>query len=242
MKYITLFKYLLIYTRNSILSLFSFVFVKFVPKKNIFKLMAELKNKKALVLGTGPSLNNLSQDIINQYDVIVFLNNAIHINSVFNFENKKKIFFNSDLYRIKDKQFIKIFNSLDKSWINIFIIVHLNLFYSLFLYLFKKNIFLLTPNYRLGSPFEKNVTRSLITYIHTKNNDTKKIIDIRNFRAFPHTVALNAFYFLISSKVNQIHYLGCDFTADFSDKKIYLWVIKLKKLAKKYYIDFRDLK
>ena len=242
MKYITFFRYLYIYARNSILSLLNFVFIKFIPKKNIFKLMVELKNKKVLVLGTGPSLNNLNQDIINQYDVIVFLNNSINILSVFNFEKKNKIFFNSDLYRIKDKQFLKIFNSLDKSWINIFIIVHLNLFHNLLIYLFKKNIFLLTPNYRLGSPFEKNVTRSLITYIHTKNNDTKKIIDIKNFRAFPHTVALNAFYFLISSKVNQVHYLGCDFSAAFSDKKIYLWIIKLKKLAKKYYIDFRDLK
>ena len=92
-------------------------------------------------MGTGPSLNNLNQDIINQYDVIVFLNNSINILSVFNFEKKNKIFFNSDLYRIKDKQFLKIFNSLDKSWINIFIIVHLNLFHNLLIYLFKKTYF-----------------------------------------------------------------------------------------------------
>ncbi len=89
MKYITFFRYLYIYARNSILSLLNFVFIKFIPKKNIFKLMVELKNKKVLVLGTGPSLNNLNQDIINQYDVIVFLNNAINILSIFNFEKKK---------------------------------------------------------------------------------------------------------------------------------------------------------
>ena len=59
--------------------------------------MVELKNKKVLVLGTGPSLNNLNQDIINQYDVIVFLNNSINILSVFNFE-KNKIFFLTQIY------------------------------------------------------------------------------------------------------------------------------------------------
>lgn len=127
-------------------------------------------------------------------------------------------------------------------------------FFSLILFYLKKNVFLLIPKYRIGLPFEKKVTSSIVTYDLARNQDSKKILDISNFKPFPHTVALNAFYFLISCKVNQIHYLGCDFTtgksliandggvSDFSNKKIYLWVNKLKKLSKNYSINFKDLK
>jgi len=79
-------------------------------------------------------------------------------------------------------------------------------------------------------------------------------LSLSNFRAFPHTVALNAFYFLISAKVSQLHYLGCDFSAGkslFTDykgagnltkKKVYLWVNRFKKLSNYNSIDFKDLK
>ena len=210
-----------------------------------------LKNKKVLVLGTGPSLDKLNQDLINNYEVILFLNHSISVLKNFNFDKKKKIFFNSDLFRFKILK--KKIYSLDNTWFYIFIPIHLQLFFSFISFYFKKNVFLLIPKYRIGSPFEKNVTKSIITYDLAQNQDTKKILDINNFKIFPHTVALNAFYFLISCKVSQIHYLGCDFStgnssivnfkkSDFSNKKIYLWVNKLKKLSKNYFINFKDLK
>ena len=105
----------------------------------------------------------------------------------------------------------------------------------------------------MGFPFEKNVTKSIITYDIAKNQDTKNFLDINNFKVFPHTVALNAFYFLISCKASQIHYLGCDFSSghskfakysgvsNFSNNKIYLWLNKLKQLLKNYSIEFKDL-
>ena len=252
MNYVSIIRSLYIYTRNSFISLFSFIIIKFIPKKNIFEIIDLLKNKKVLVLGTGPSLDKLNQDLINNYEVIIFLNNSNNILKIFNF-NQKKIFFNSDLFRFRKLK--KQIYSLDNTWIYIFIPIHLQLFFSFILFYFEKNVFLLIPKYRIGLPFEKNVTNSIITYDLAQNQDTKKILDINNFKIFPHTVALNAFYFLISCKVSQIHYLGCDFTSgnsiklnengwrsNLSKKKIYLWVNKLKKLSKKYSINFKDLK
>lgn len=252
MKYITYIKNLYTYLKNSFISFFSFALIKFIPKKNISDLIDSLKNKKVLVLGTGPSLDKLNQDLINNYDVVFFLNNSVSISNIFNFKEKKKIFFNSDLFRFI--QLKKKINSLDNEWIYVFIPIHLQLFLNFILFYFKKNVFLLIPKFRIGFPFEKNVTKSAITYKLAQNQDTKRILNINNFRIFPHSVALNAFYFLISSKACQIHYLGCDFNdgkssitkyhgeSNFTKKKIYLWIKKLKKLSKNYSVDLKDLK
>ena len=249
MKYIIFIKSLYFYIKNSFISLFSFVIIKFIPQKNIFKIIHSLKNKKVLVLGSGPSLNKLNQDLINNYEVIIFLNYAISVEKIFNFNNKKKIFFFADLFRYKE---IKKDHFFDKECIYIFIPIHLQFFFTLISLYFKKNLFFLTPKYRIGSLFEKNVTKSIITYVLAQNDDTKKNLDVNNFRIFPHTGALSAFYFLISCKVNQVHYLGCDFStgqsiftkyksSSFSKKKIYLWINKFKKLSKRYSVDFKDL-
>ena len=211
MKYVTLFKSIYTYIKNSLISFFTFIIIKFLKKRDILELFDLLKNKKVLVLGTGPSLNNLNQDLIDSYEVIFFLNNAISVSKIFNFNHKIKIFFNFDLFIFKE--FKKEIYSLDENWKFIFIPIHLQLFFSFLKFYFKKKVFLLIPKYRIGSPFEKNVTKSFITYELAKNQDAKNILSLSNFRAFPHTVALNAFYFLISAKVSQLHYLGCDFSA-----------------------------
>ena len=252
MKYITLIRHVYTYSRDSLISLFSFFILKLVPKKGILDFINSLKSKKVLVLGTGPSLNQLSQDLIDNYEVVFFLNNAINVSDIFNFNQKRKIIFNSDLFRFKDAK--KKFYTLDKTWEYIFVPSHLQLFFSFILFYLKKKVLLLIPKYRLGSPFEKHVTKSIITYDLAKNHDTKNILKVDSFKVFPHSVALSVFHFLISCKVSQIHYLGCDFssgkslfvkykgTSDFTNKKIYLWVNKLKKLSKNYSIDFKDLK
>jgi hypothetical protein len=215
-------------------------------------LIHSLKNKKVLVLGSGPSLDKLNQKVINNYDTVFFLNHSINVSNIFNFDKKQKIFFNSNLFRFI--QLKKKIYTLDKTWTHIFIVVHLQLFFNFILFYLKKNVFLLVPKYRIGNPFEKSVTKSFVTYSLAKKHDTKNIMDIYKFRAFPHTVALNAFYFLILCKVSQIHYLGCDFssgssifstdkgTSNLANKKIYLWVNKLKQLSKNFFIDFKDLK
>lgn len=252
MKYIVYARNLYTYLKNSLISIFSFILLKYIPKKKFSELADKLKNKKVLVLGSGPSLDELNQEMINRYEVIIFLNNSINVIKIFNFENKTKLLFNSDLFRFKQLK-KKIYN-LDKEWIYVFIPIHLQLFFSFIIFYLKRDIFLIIPKYKIGNLFENNVTKSLITYSLAKNNDTKSILDTNNFRVFPHTVALNAFYFLISCKVDQLHYLGCDFskgrssysndktTSNFSNKKIYLWMIKLKKLSENYLIDFKDLK
>ena len=252
MKYIIFAKTIYTYTKNSFISIFSFFLIKVIPKRNISEVINTFKNKKVLVLGTGPSLNNLNQNLIDKYDIVFFLNGAISVSKIFNFEKKKKIFFNSDLFRFITLK--KNIYDLDKKWTHIFIPTNIQLFFSFIFFYFRKNVFLIIPEYRIGSPFEKNVTKSIITYNLAKNQDTKNLFNILNFRPFPYTVALNAFYFLISCNVKQIHYLGCDFssgkseftnykgTSDFSDKKIYLWINKLKKLSKNYSIDFEDLR
>ncbi len=252
MKYIFYIKTIYTYLKNSFISVISFITIKVIPKKNTLDLINSLKSKKVLVLGTGPSLNKLDQNLIDNYDVIIFLNNAISVSKIFNFEEKRKIVFNSDLFRFK--QLKSNLNSLDKSWTFFFIPIHLQLFFSFVYFYFKKNVYLLIPEYKIGFPFEKHVTKSIITYRLAGNQDTKSIINLNNFRCFPHTSALNIFYFLISCKIAQLHYLGCDFSTgqstftkykgihDFSNKKIYLWINKFKKLSKNYSIDFRDLK
>lgn len=254
MKYVTLTKTLLSYIKNSFFSLLNFLIIKFIYKRNILELVNSLKNNKVLILGTGPSLDKINQNLINKYEVIIFLNKAISITKLFNFEQKRKIFFNSDQYMFN--QIKKNINFLDQKWTFVFIPVHLHLFLSLFRFIFKKNVFLLFPKYRIGSPFEKNVTKSIITYKLATQCSVKNKLDINNFKSFPYTVALNAFYFMISCKVNKLHYLGCDFSfgrsvltkySNESDlpekkKKIYIWLNQLKKLANDYSIDFKDLK
>jgi hypothetical protein len=251
MRHVTLIKSWYTYIKNSFISLFSFTILKFIPKKNILKIIHLLENKKVLVLGSGPSLDKLNQNLIDNYEVIFFLNSSISSLESFNFNQNQKIFFNSDLFRFKELK-EKIY-SLDETWLYIFIPIHLQLFFSFIPFYFKRNIFLLIPKYRIGLPFEKNVTKSIVTYDIAKNQDTKNFLDINNFKVFPHTVALNAFYFLISCKASQIHYLGCDFSSghsklskytgvsNFSNNKIYLWLNKLKKLSKNYSINFKDL-
>ncbi len=252
MKYIENIKFIFTYIKNSFISLLSLIIIKLIPKKKISKLVNSLKNKKVLILGSGPSLDKLNQDIIDRYETIFFLNNSINVSKVFNFKKKEKIFFNSDLFRFKHLK-NEIYN-LDKTWTHVFIPIHLQLFFSFISFYFNKNVFMILPKYRLGTPFEKNVTKSLITYFHHKSHNISILKDINNFKVFPYTVALNAFYFLIFCKVNQIHYLGCDFSTGrsiftndkgisvFSNNKINLWVNKLKKLSKNYSIDFKDLK
>ena len=254
MKYITLIKTLLSYVKNSFFSLFNFFLIKLIKKRDILELLNSLKNHKVLVLGTGPSLDKINQDLINKYEVIIFLNKAVSVVKLFDFEQKRKIFFNSDLYMFK--QINNKINFFDKKWIFVFIPVHLHLFLSLIRFYFKKNVFLLFPKYRIGSPFEKNVTKSIITYKLATHNSLKNNFDANNFKSFPYTVALNAFYLLISCRVNKLHYLGCDFSIGRSfhtkytnksdlpekKKKIYIWLNQLKKLAREYSIDFKDLK
>ena len=251
MKYINSIKSLYTYIKNSFISIFSFVIIKFIPKKDIFEIIQSLENKKVLVLGSGPSLDKLNQNLINNYEVVFFLNSAISSLESYNFNQNKKILFNSDLFRFKELK--KKIYSFNETWSFIFIPIHLQLFFSFISFYFKRNIFLLMPKYRIGFPFEKNVTKSIITYDIAKNKDTKNFLDVNNFKVFPHTVALNAFYFLISCKASQIHYLGCDFSSgqsklanykgvsNFSNNKIYLWVNKLKQLSKNYSTDFKDL-
>ena len=67
MKYIIFLRSIYTYIKNSFISLFSFLLIKIIPKKNISQLINTLKNKKVLVLGTGPSLNDLNQNLIEKH-------------------------------------------------------------------------------------------------------------------------------------------------------------------------------
>ena len=83
-----LIKSICVYIKNSFISLFGFIIVKFIPKQDILKIKTCQKIKKVLVLGTGLSLDKLNQNLIDDYDVIIFLNNAISISKKFNFKFK----------------------------------------------------------------------------------------------------------------------------------------------------------
>ena len=66
MKYIVYARNLYTYLKNSLISIFSFILLKYIPKKKFSELVDKLKNKKVLVLGSGPSLDELNQEMINQ--------------------------------------------------------------------------------------------------------------------------------------------------------------------------------
>ena len=83
MKYIIFAKTIYTYTKNSFISIFSFLLIKVIPKRNISEVINTFKNKKVLVLGTGPSLNNLNQNLIDKYDIVFFLNGAISVSKVY---------------------------------------------------------------------------------------------------------------------------------------------------------------
>ena len=82
MKYIVYARNLYTYLKNSLISIFSFILLKYIPKKKFSELVDKLKNKKVLVLGSGPSLDELNQEMINRYEVIIFLNNSINVISM----------------------------------------------------------------------------------------------------------------------------------------------------------------
>ena len=93
------------------------------------------------------------------------------------------------------------FFELDDTWKHIFIPIHLQLFFSFLFFYFKKKVFLIIPKYRIGYPLERNVNKSIITYKLAGNDDLRSNLNTKNFKNLPHTVALNAFYLLISSRV-----------------------------------------
>tara|TARA_Y100000996_G_scaffold396496_1_gene362643 strand:+ start:10570 stop:11325 length:756 start_codon:yes stop_codon:yes gene_type:complete len=217
-------------------------------KKNSF--FRSFKDKKVLVLGSGPSLDNLTQDLINKYEYVVFLNASFRASSKFNFENLTKILFTADGYRLSLMESDLAKNRDIKI---IFLGTHLQKFRTIKRVL-KNNSFahFLKPKYTISlfgkDEDEKDIsfgtTASLLTFKLSKLKDMDSIWKEGEFPVFPHTVALPAIYYLISSGCSQIDVLGCDFSSGrsklvlhegvtFKNDKIAIWVGKLHEVAKK---------
>lgn len=230
------------YLINSPRSIFGFFLLLVLKRHDIKNLMQAFDRKKILVIGSGPSLDLISQEMIDKYDTVVFLNAAIRTAKKFDFSGSEKFFFNSDLYRFNELR--KELCQLDQYWYFIFIPIHLHLVFSIIRFKRNRNVYLLLPQYRVGCAFEKNVTNSFITYAHSERVDIGKDLTSNQERVpvFPYSVALSAFNFLVASNASIIHHIGCDFgegrshyaaqpSASFSYRKIKMWLSRIEKAA-----------
>ena len=235
------------YLSNSLYSLVGalllalFAFIRGAPSKDVFR------KRNILVLGTGPTLDRLDQDLIDGFDVVVFLNAAIRIAERFDFSAVKKVFFNTDSHRFCELR--QDLERLDKTWCYIFIPIHLHLFRKLFFFCARREAFFLLPRYRLGHWRERHVPRSFLTVNVTPPSYTRVPFVSGRIPYLPYTVAFSAFYFFISCEPQKLSYLGCDFdtgrsclvsqpSASFEGKKLNLWMRRLKMLSNKYNIQF----
>ncbi len=247
----------IIYSIFSIIGAFLvyiFAFIKFIftfKKGPLEKIYGNI-----LLIATGPSLSKLNQEIIDNHDFIFFLNSAFQIQKYFNFAGKKKYLIIWDSRRldtilnnqenikmIKDMTFI--INPMNFHRLDIYI-------KSIFLtkckkeYIFPKPIFI-TPFSRKN----KQIIRTFVTHSLINKNDVlnPKIEFLNTIPIAPHTVALNAFYYLltIKHKLDKLTFVGCDFklinssnlissqsvwASSFKPHKILLWFRKLENVAK----------
>ena len=174
-----------------------------------------LHSKRILILGTGPSLDLLTDEMLANYELIVFLNGAIRISSQLNFKGKKKIFFCTDLhaFRVYKDDILQ----LELDWLFIVVPLFFREFPSQLRMLLRRKAYLLMPYFSLfgfAGDFGFNQSRrfcaSFIGYKYVKRCARVTLKIPFFFRPFPRSVALNAVWFALLAKVSCIHYLGCD--------------------------------
>jgi|GEM_PF-4801074 len=218
-----------------------------VGATNISCVQSIFKSKRVIVLGTGPSLDCVTRDLLEAYDVVVFLNASIRIASQIDLAGLNLIWLNGDFYRFLELR--SEIQGFKYPILSLFVPIHFHLFYRHFYFLRRKNSFLINPALRLGKPNEKYASKSLITY---KFASRSEILEGRISPALPilpHTIALTAFMVIISSGCLALHHIGCDFgagrarlaaqdPANFKRKKILLWHNLLEKLANSRCISF----
>lgn len=219
----------------------------FVGATNIGCVQSIFKSKRVIVLGTGPSLDCITRDLLEAYDVVVFLNASIRIAGQIDLAGLNLIWLNGDFYRFLELK--REIQGFKYPILSLFVPIHLHLFHRHFCYLGRKNSFLINPALRLGKPSEKHATRSIVTY---KFASRSEILEGRISPALPilpHTIALTAFMVIISSGCLALHHIGCDFgagrarlvaqdPANFKRKNILLWYNLLEKLADSRRISF----
>ena len=247
-------KYFFKYLLKSFKSIVGFFILRFFLKSHGF--FPELENKKILVLGTGPSLNKINQDIIDNYDVILFMTHAIKILNLFNFRDKEIIFFCGDALGIKEtyKDIIK-FNNFKKFYSLIYVIHYFSYYY--FLTLKFKNVEYVFSKVKIFGSFKKE--NRINCFLSDRNFYQRKKVaqKFENYtETFPYTGSLSLFHFLIHRGSSLIHALGCDYnnsrtsvistttlksTFNKQRSKIIIWFKLLSKIAKLKKCELKNL-
>tara|TARA_X000000950_G_C13911190_1_gene659041 strand:+ start:1128 stop:1877 length:750 start_codon:yes stop_codon:yes gene_type:complete len=233
-------KYFLKYLIKSIKSFTGYlIFSILVKSKGNFP---TLNGKKILVLGTGPSLEKLSQKTIDEYDVIFLITHAIKLLNKFNFKKKEVVFYCADglgLYEVNNE--VK-----NKNIYNLIFIIHYFRFSFLMTLNYKKVKYIFSKVKLTNSYNKRDRTNSILSEkFFTKKNDIYQNFH-NNVNVFPYTGSLSLFHFLILNHAKIVHALGCDYnngrtqivtttklksTFNKQRSKILLWFKLLQKLA-----------
>ncbi len=249
------------YIKKSIISLLSFpiiylaAIINFIFKQRINPLSNIFG--EILIIGSGPSLSRLNQDIINNHDFIIFLNSAFQTKKIFDFSKKKVFLMIWDNFRLQDS-ILK--NEESKNLIkDMHLIINPINFYKLDVYIkaiirFSCKKTILFPYPRFYLPW-RNPSKQLLKSFITSELPKKKHLLKPHVNIFgcifilPRTIALCAFYLVLTSrnKLNLITFVGCDFkgqeastlikkqfsSTSLNNVKIILWFNVLKKIANK---------
>lgn len=223
-------KYITILYRMTFVPVYSFV-GNFILKKStphidnpVWK--DSFNSKNVLIVGTGPSLDNVKEPYFLSFDAIIYINDAIKLSGKIDCE----YFFTTDPYvakRIENKDYYKNIISIgpDKS-------ILAPIFFDKYLFLskdFKKDFswipasnsyfnFMLRKKTILGVRFPYIIRywpvqpdfESLEIWFNTKEQ-------IKYFPIMEHTSALSSILFSAKYKPKSISLIGCDFSSGRSE-------------------------
>ena len=189
-----------------------FNFPKSLSSEDIFK---SFKNKKVLILGSGESLSGISQDIINEYEKVIAINNAIEIVQRYNV--KDLYLYSGDtlgIFSIKRNQEIKPVKTI--------LFPHQTTKIKEIYFLCKKyGVLFIRPNFEF-----KWVSSSLrflkVPLISAKFYSIDEIHHLlvskeKEIRpCLPHSSFYSLFIFLVKYKAKKIASLGIDFKGGYS--------------------------
>lgn len=205
------------YLKNFIKQFFYFFlgffnFPKSLSSEDIFK---TFKNKKVLILGSGESLSGISQDILNKYEKVIAINNAIEI--VQRYKIKDLYLYSTDtlgICSIKKNQKIKPVKT-------ILFPQQTNKIKEIYFLCKKYRVLFIRPNLELKwvSSYLRFLKFPIISAKLYSIDETYRLIvskekEIRPLLPFSSFYSL--FIFLVKYKAKNIASLGIDFRGGYS--------------------------
>jgi len=187
-----------------------------------------LKNKRILIIGTGPSATALSKPLIKDYDYLVFLNLAIKFSPTilhYGISPQSVGFFTADRHRILQvKSWLRLVNIQRNNCIYLpdypqsMIFFDINKIHALPLTGFKKfrKAFVSNSNKNCKGGWHMLYTETPINSENLKS-DYDKYMKSNEFPALcPYSSVFSAIMFYSLFRPIKIDLIGCDFTGEFT--------------------------